>query len=119
MPTIDLPLLLLLLGLLLSAPSCAVPLSSTPPLTDPPDSAVSTFSTASAAAAAAAHPVVQSLSGWQWSLSNANSSIHLQGNCTVPGSVHLDLHSHGLLDDLFYLFDPITYEWVSNEPHWT
>ena len=68
---------------------------------------------------AASAPVVQRLSSSDWSLRNANASISVHANCTVPGSVFLNLNSAGVLPDLFYRFNPITYQWVSDEASWT
>ena len=65
-------------------------------------------------------PIVQPLSSSNWSLTNSNHSLTLVNNCTVPGSVYLDLHANGLLDDLFYRFNPINATWVSSsEAGWT
>ena len=64
-------------------------------------------------------PVVQSLSSSNWSLSNANGSIAITNNCSIPGSVYLDLTANGLLDDLLYRWNPINATWVSSESSWT
>ena len=71
-----------------------------------------------ASIAALSGPVVQSLSSPNWSLTNANGSIAIDRNCSVPGSVFLDLHANGLLDDLFYRWNPINATWVSSDEPW-
>ncbi|XP_063965310.1 beta-mannosidase-like isoform X1 [Lytechinus pictus] len=52
----------------------------------------------------------------QWKLTNSNGSISIPGQ--VPGSVHTDLISSGILSDPYYRFNDDLYKWVGRE-NWT
>ena len=107
--------LLLLAALATSTAASAPPAHTVAPISPVPDEA-----SAIAATTTPSGPVVQSLSSSTWSLSNSNHSIHIPTNCSVPGSVYLDLHANSLLDDLYYRWNPINATWVSSdETAWT
>lgn len=52
----------------------------------------------------------------KWRLQNSNGSLSL--GAQVPGSVHSALHQQGFIQDPYYRFNDLFYQWVSLE-NWT
>ncbi|XP_019746038.1 beta-mannosidase-like [Hippocampus comes] len=60
-------------------------------------------------------PLVQSLDG-EWNLWNSNKSFFLPAQ--VPGCVHTALQQRGLIQDPYFRFNDLLYEWISLD-NWT
>ncbi|XP_034051473.1 beta-mannosidase [Thalassophryne amazonica] len=51
-----------------------------------------------------------------WKLRNSNSSLSLSAE--VPGCVHSALHLHGYIQDPYFRFNDVSYQWISLD-NWT
>ncbi|XP_037098092.1 beta-mannosidase [Syngnathus acus] len=60
-------------------------------------------------------PLVQSLDG-EWNLWNSNKSVSLTAR--VPGCVHTALQERGFIQDPYFRFNDLLYEWISLD-NWT